>query len=153
MVWEGFCFWGFSRTCFKYFAWPVKLQCYRSFRTVSIFCQGPPGNLPCHSWWSSDLTLGTPHPNMCTLHLSILEVAMCFRGGSTQHLSFLPSLSLLLNTSTGVKLFFSPPPTLLRLLLRLLPPKKKKKASLQTVSYPPPQMPYLGYKCEEMTAL
>lgn len=53
----------------------------RSFY-LFIFCLGPLAILPRDSQWSPDIMLGTLHPNMCTLCLPILEVSMCFRGGS-----------------------------------------------------------------------
>lgn len=88
---------------------------------VAIFAGDPHGNLLRESWWSPGLMLGTPHPNMCTLHLSILDVAMCFRGSSTFRLPPVPAVTFKTHYN-WCETFFYP-------LLPLLPPPKKKRLS------------------------
>lgn len=89
----------------------------------------------------------TLRPNVSTLWLPIQKVAVCFFRGLVHHNAEAASCPChhFKHTSISLKLF---PPLLLLPLS-----EKKKEKSLLTVSYPPPLMPYLGYKCEEMTAL
>lgn len=76
------------------------------------------------SWWtflrSWDLMVGTPEPNMCTLHLSILKVVVRFPGSSatTVRLPPVPCRHFKKNTLQLVwNFFFLNPPLLLLLLL------------------------------------
>lgn len=77
--------------------------------------------------------------NLCTLHSSI-QVAVCFQKGWAQYLDYLKKQKK--QPLNCVKLYF---------LLFFYPSTKKVSPKCQL--YPPPQMPYLGYKCEGMTAL
>lgn len=76
----------------------IGMLCWAFSWILSECCFPPPCKRHTDSWRPPDLMLRPPPhilKNMCSLCLPFLHVAMCFRGGSPQHLGHGLSLSLL----------------------------------------------------------